>query len=84
MTPAQNTKRRPKRNCLSSIPSRAKLVTLLMVMKSDPSGIQLSGTSRWGVLVKLNASKRKLPDVRDREIMRAVIPRGGIVSRHIR
>ena len=40
------------------MPSRARFVTPVIVMKSSPSPTSLSGMSRWGVLVKLNASMR--------------------------
>ena len=54
----QKTRRKPSRNCRSSIPSRARSCTPVMVMKSSPSPTSLSGMPRCGVFVKLKASRR--------------------------
>src|SRR5439155_7762694 len=60
-TEAQKLIRRPKRNCRSSIPSRARFVTLFITMKSEPSETDVfpsSGVAKCGVLLKLNDSMR--------------------------
>src|SRR5262249_25578312 len=54
----QNTNLMPSRNCRSSIPSRPRLCTLVIVMKSAPSPTVLSGLARCGVFVKLYDSRR--------------------------